>query len=150
MHGTGVWSLIQDDSTCHGAAQPTCYNDWSCALEPLTHTCWAHAPELKPLFPRTHVPQEEPLQRESHAPELERSPRFPQLEKAQVQHQRPSVAKKKKKSISICIYSRHELSRASKFIEMQSGLAITSGWGKETWELLLYSNRVLFGVVKRF
>ena len=28
---------------------------------------------------------------------------------------------------------------------MQSSLVITSGWGKETWELPLYSNRVLFG-----
>ena len=34
MQGTRVWSLVQEDPTCHGATKPTCHN------------YWAHVPQL--------------------------------------------------------------------------------------------------------
>ena len=34
LQGTQVRSLVQEDSTCHGATKPMCHNYWSpCALE---------------------------------------------------------------------------------------------------------------------
>ena len=44
--GTWVWALVQEDPTCHGATKPMCYNYWACALEPASHSYWAHAPQL--------------------------------------------------------------------------------------------------------
>ena len=32
-----VQSLIQEDSTCHGATKPVCLHYWTCALEPRNH-----------------------------------------------------------------------------------------------------------------
>ena len=32
--GTRVWSLVQEDSTCHGTTQPMGHKYWTCALEP--------------------------------------------------------------------------------------------------------------------
>ena len=34
MQGTGVRSLVQEDSTCHRASKPVPHNYWACALEP--------------------------------------------------------------------------------------------------------------------
>ena len=39
---TWVWSLIQEDPACHGAAKPVRHNCWACALESGSHNCWAH------------------------------------------------------------------------------------------------------------
>ena len=45
-----VWSLIQDDPTCPGAAKPGHHNCWTCSLEPRNHNYWAHLPPLlKPI-----------------------------------------------------------------------------------------------------
>ena len=69
MQETWVQSLIQEDSTCHGAT------------EPMLHSYWAGAPEpwklqiLKPVHPRTSAPQQEkPQQWETCTLQLESSP----------------------------------------------------------------------------
>ena len=38
---TWVWSLVQEDPTCHRATKPMCNNYWACALEPTSHNCWS-------------------------------------------------------------------------------------------------------------
>ena len=44
--GTALWSVVLEDSTCHGAARPT----W--------HNSWARVPQLlKPVCYSTHEPQ---------------------------------------------------------------------------------------------
>ena len=37
LQETRVWSLIQEDPTCHGATKPISHNYWACALEPMLH-----------------------------------------------------------------------------------------------------------------
>ena len=69
--GTQVPSLIQEDSTCLGAAKPMYHNYWSS---------------------RT---QEKPPQLEAHSLQPESSLHSLQLEKAHVQQQRSSTAKNK-------------------------------------------------------
>ena len=50
MQGTWVWSLVQEDPTCHGATGPLRHNCWACALGPASHHYWAHVPQLlKPM-----------------------------------------------------------------------------------------------------
>ena len=55
VQGTWVWTLVQEDPTCHGATKPVRHNYWACALEPASHNYWAHAPRacepqlLKPM-----------------------------------------------------------------------------------------------------
>ena len=55
------------------------------SLEPRSHNYWAHTPHQ----------QEKPLPRESYALQLERSPHWPQLEKACSHQGRPNAANKK-------------------------------------------------------
>ena len=69
VHGTQVWSLVQEDYTCHRATKP------------MSHSCWAHA-----------LQWEKSRQREAYALQLDSSPHSPQLEKACVQQLRPSTA----------------------------------------------------------
>ena len=48
--GTQVRALVQEDPTCHRATKPMRHNSWACALEPTSHNCWAHMPQLlKPM-----------------------------------------------------------------------------------------------------
>ena len=70
------------------ATEPVLYS-------PLTSNYWAHGLQaLKPV-PKVHAPlQEKPLQWEACSQQgLEISPRSPQLEKTQMQQQRPSSHK---------------------------------------------------------
>ena len=46
MQGTWVWALIREDPTCRRAAKPMRHNYWTCSLEPVSHNCWAHMPQL--------------------------------------------------------------------------------------------------------
>ena len=39
--GTLVWSLVQEDLTCHGAAKPVHHNYWACALQQEKAPHWA-------------------------------------------------------------------------------------------------------------
>ena len=59
MEGAWVQSLVQEDSTGHGATKPVHHNYWACALEPRSRHHWsvhahAHAPQEKP--PQWEVP----------------------------------------------------------------------------------------------
>ena len=101
MKGTPIWSLVWEDPTCHGATEPVCHNFWACTLEPMSctneptcHNYWSHTA-------RVHAPpgRHWPLQWEAHlmrSPHtyLESSLHLPQLEKAHVQQQRLTTAKK--------------------------------------------------------
>ena len=49
LQGTRARSLVQEDSTCHGATKPVSHNYWACALEPVSHNYWAHEPQLLKL-----------------------------------------------------------------------------------------------------
>ena len=46
MQGTRVRALVQEDTTCHGAAKLVHHNYWACALESASHNYWAHLPQL--------------------------------------------------------------------------------------------------------
>ena len=81
---TRVQSLIQEDSTCHGATKTVCHNYWECALEP--RSCDYRAQVLQ-LLKLTHpkaraLQQDKPPQREAQALQRERSPRLTQREKS--------------------------------------------------------------------
>ena len=74
MEGTWIWSLVQEDLTCHQATRRVC-------------------PQLlKPAHSRAHAPQQETRpQWEAYTSWLESIPHSPQLKKALVQQWRPSV-----------------------------------------------------------
>ena len=57
MRRTWVWSLVWEDSMCHGVTKLVCQN------------YWAHAPQrLKPTCPRACIPQQEKTPKcETHA-----------------------------------------------------------------------------------
>ena len=46
MQGTQVQALAGEDPTCRGVAGLVLHNYWACALEPASHNCWAHVPQL--------------------------------------------------------------------------------------------------------
>ena len=58
IHLTGdmVWSLVQEDPTCHGATEPECHSYWACALEPRSHDYWS--PHTSNLCSATRKPQQ--------------------------------------------------------------------------------------------
>ena len=66
--GTQVWSLVQEDPTCHGATKPVSRNYWACALEPRSHNYGTRGlPLLKPVRPTAcALQQEKPPQWEAH------------------------------------------------------------------------------------
>ena len=49
MQGTWVWSLVQEDSTCHGATKPICHNYWARVLEITSHKIWSPS-TLEPVL----------------------------------------------------------------------------------------------------
>ena len=71
MQGTQAPSLVQEDPTCCRATKPVLHNYWARRPESLRSAA-----------------------REAHSPQRKSSPRSLQLEKAHVQQQRPSAAKK--------------------------------------------------------
>ena len=78
VQGTWVWSLVQEDPTCHRAPKLVYQSYWAYALEPVSHRLMPQL--LKPMCPRAHAPQ----QGEAHTL---------QLEKACAQQQRPNTTK---------------------------------------------------------
>ena len=84
MQGTWVQSLVQEDPTWHGAAEPVCHNYWTLgALEPARRNYWAHMPQLlspraattEACAPRAHAPQQEKQpQWEGRAPQRRVAP----------------------------------------------------------------------------
>ena len=88
MQGTQVQALVWEDPTCRRATKPVPHNYWAWALEPLCHNYWS---------PCTYSPcsaTREATTMRSLPTATKSSPRFPQLEKACAQHQRPNTAKK--------------------------------------------------------
>ena len=76
MQGTGLQSLVWEDSACCRATKPMDHNCWACDLEPKSPNYCAHALQLlKPVFPGGCAPQQEkPPQWDAHTLQLERSP----------------------------------------------------------------------------
>ena len=81
MKGTQVQSIIQEDSTCWGIAEPG------------FHIYWSPCARVRALQ------QEKPLQWEAHLPQLESRPCSPQLKTAHAQQQRSSAARNKQTNI---------------------------------------------------
>ena len=51
MMGTWIPSLVQEDSTCLGAAKPMSHNYWAWASEPMSHRYGTHVLQLlKPVL----------------------------------------------------------------------------------------------------
>ena len=74
MQETQVWSLVQEDPTCHGATKP-------------------HVPHLLSLHSKAcALQQEKPLQWEACEQQLENSPHLPQLDKVLTQQQKHNAA----------------------------------------------------------
>ena len=62
MQETWVWSLVQEDPTYCGAAEPVHQDYWPCALEPRNGSYWAHMLQLlKPALSRAHAMWQETL-----------------------------------------------------------------------------------------
>ena len=85
MQETGLWSLIWEDPTGHGASKSTRHNYWGCALGPGSHNYWVHGPPLvKPVHTRAHAPQQEkPTQQPESSPHLLHLQRSPCSKEAQ-------------------------------------------------------------------
>ena len=62
MQETWVWSLVQEDSTCHGATMPVSHSYWPCAPRPRSHNYWS-------LSPRAHAPHKKPQKWEACTPQ---------------------------------------------------------------------------------
>ena len=46
------WRCVLAVSSPGGRGKPMCHNYWACALEPTSHTYWAHVPQLLRLHSR--------------------------------------------------------------------------------------------------
>ena len=117
-----AWLLSGKESTCQspryridrGPGRSTCYGGATKPHVPQLLSLCSRAWELlspcttalKPTHPRAHaLRQEKPLQWEPHALQLESNPRFPQLEKAYMQQQRPSTARNKLRNNNKVLWS---------------------------------------------
>ena len=65
MQGTWIQSLAGENSMCCGATKLVYRNYRAHALEPGSHSYWAHMPQARALQ------QEKPLRREALEPQLE-------------------------------------------------------------------------------
>ena len=81
-----VQSLVQEDSTCHGATKPICYNYWTSILKPTSHNYWSPCTCAWGLCPTTR----EATARNPHTA-MKSSPSLLQLEKACMRQQRRSA-----------------------------------------------------------
>ena len=90
---TWVQSLIREDPTWYREGKSFCHNYEAYALDPRSHECWAHVPQLvKPACLRARpLQQEKPLQWEALALQLKKSPPINEV---------PAQPKKKKSKIS--------------------------------------------------
>ena len=112
MQGTRVWSLVQEDSTCCGATEPTLSNYWSpLALGPMCCNYWALMLQLlKPacLEPVLHNNREATTMR-SPRTATKSSPPSPQVGKAHAAMKTQCRKKKKKKERKKKIADLHHL-----------------------------------------
>ena len=83
MQETQIWSLAQEDPTCHIATKLVGHNYRACALEPGIWSCWAYVPQLlKRVCPGVQaLQQEKTLKWEARTQQPESGPHSPQLEK---------------------------------------------------------------------
>ena len=84
MQGTQIWSLVWEDSTCHGATKPVCHHYWAHVLQLLRP---AH---LEPVlcYKSSHHDERPAHRNEEELCSL-------QLEKTHSQQRRPSATKSK-------------------------------------------------------
>ena len=74
MQETWVQSLSWEDPVSWGATKLVCHNHWSCALEPVSRSYWAHGLQLlRPTHLEPVLCNEESPQWAAYAPQLERS-----------------------------------------------------------------------------
>ena len=64
MQGTWIRSLVQEDSTCCGAAKPTHHNYWACTLEP--SLCNAKLPQAEACALQWRVALARPTREDPH------------------------------------------------------------------------------------
>ena len=96
IQGTRVRALVWEDPTCHGAAKPMCHKYWACALEPMSHNCWARVPQLlKPMHLEPPCSTGEATAMRSLCTTMKSNPRSLQQEKVRAQLRRPNAAKNK-------------------------------------------------------
>ena len=96
MQGTLVWSLVQEDTTCHWATGHVCQNYWAhtALWSPQVLTTKPMLQLLKPMCPRACTPQQKKLlQWEALTAHRESSSHSPQLGKARLQQRSPSTAR---------------------------------------------------------
>ena len=95
--GATVWSLVQEDPTCHRATKHMSHNYGAHGLQP-----------LKPMCPRACVQQQEkPPQWEAGAPQWSVAPHSPQLEKAHAATKTQHSQKQTNQSIKKTSKERH-------------------------------------------
>ena len=83
MQGTQVWSLVQEDPTCHGVNEPMYCN------------YWAHAATTEAYMPRVcALQQDKPPQRKGCALPLGSNPCSPHQEKALAKQRKKKKIKK--------------------------------------------------------
>ena len=56
MQGTRVQALVWEDPTCCRATKPVHHSYGACALQPTSHSYWAHVPQLKPALRNEEYP----------------------------------------------------------------------------------------------
>ena len=76
---TQVWSLIQEDPTCHKVTKPVCHRYQVCAPEPVSRNYWRPS-ALEPVLHNERVPRSPQLETVPCSPQLETVPRSPLLE----------------------------------------------------------------------
>ena len=119
IQGTQVQSLVQEDSTCHGATKAMCHN------------YWAHMQQLlKTIGPRASaLPQEKPFRWEAHALQLESSPCSLLLEKAHTEQRRPKAhtEQRRPRGTKDKIINNHFLKCSSFFFFLAKALILSQG-----------------------
>ena len=97
MQETWVQSLSWEDPVSWGATKLVCHNHWSCALEPVSRSYWAHGLQLlRPTHLEPVLCNEESPQWAAYAPQLERSHCLLPLEKSPRSNNDPAQPQIKK------------------------------------------------------
>ena len=95
VQGTQVWSLVQEDFTCHGATKLMHHNWWRLlTLGPMSHSYGACMLQLqKPVHLEPVLCKREATATSSSCTEMKSNSHSPPQEKACLQQQRPAQPK---------------------------------------------------------